>query len=171
CVIQDLPAPVYVFECVPAGKGLDSADPGSDAGFLDDYKKSDVTRPVRVSTSAKLAAEARNFNQPDAVAVFFFKKRHRPGFQGFLQFHYPNGELAVLTDFIIYQPLDPGQFFRGHCGEMGEVEPEPVRRYERSSLLCMISEHLVQDRVQDMCGSVVDFCVLAQLRVNRQMHR
>ena len=53
---------------------------------------------------------------------------------------------------------------------MGEVEPEAVRRDERSRLLYVISEHFAQDRVQDMRGGVVDFGVLAQLGVNGQMN-
>jgi hypothetical protein len=170
-VIQDLPVPVYVFERLPAGKGLDSADSGCDAGFLDDQENPEFTRRVCVRTAAKLATEPRNFNQPDPVTVFFFKKRHSSRFQGFLQSHYPNAELLVSTDFIIYQPLDLNLFFRGHCGEMGEIEPETVRRDERSGLLCVISEHIAQGRVQDMCGCVVDFCVLAHLGVNCQMNR
>ena len=119
--------PVYVLEGMPAGKGLDSTDSCGDAGFLEDYKDAQVSGPVRVRTAAKLAAEARNFNQPDAVSIFFFKKRHSPGFQGFLQPHYPNVEMVVLTNFIVYQPLDPGKFFGGDGGEVGKVEPEAIR--------------------------------------------
>ena len=155
---------------VPAGKGLDSADSGGDAGFLDDHENPEFTCPVRVRTAAKLATEPRNFNQPDAVAVFFFKKRHSPGFQGFLQFHYPNVELLVSTDFIVYQPFDLSHYFREHSAEMREVEPEAVRRYERSGLLHVISQDFTQDCVKDMRSGVVDFGVLAQLGVNGKMN-
>jgi hypothetical protein len=61
----------------------------------------------------------------------------------------------VVEDDLVDELLDFGQFSFADGGEMGEVEPQPVRADKRPGLVYMPADDLFEGSVEKVGGSVV----------------
>ncbi len=135
--------------------------PGRDSGFLDDLELADVADPVDVRAAAEFDREVTETQHAHAIAVFFAEQGGGAGLQRVVEIHDLDVGGGIHADFAIDQPLDLGQLLRAHRTRMGEIETQMVGSDQRTALLDVVTQHLLQGGVHQVRGRVVQHDGLA----------
>src|SRR6056297_388772 len=101
--------------------------------------------------AAQLLAELAQFDDPDPIPVFFLEKRHGAALKGLFGIHLLDGDLEVVPDAIVDQPLHGLYRLRRHLGKMRKIESQTVRTDIRTGLPDMIA----QNRPKAACSKCV----------------
>ncbi len=147
--------PLRDVEGARAGYCLDAPHAGRHPPFLEDEEHPDVSGGADVGTATKLQAEAGDGHHTDTVAVLLTEERHGARCDRFLGGAHLGLDRRVPSDFCVDEALDLRKFVVRDGGEVDEVEPQPVGRDKRTSLLHVPAEHLPQRRVEEVGGGVI----------------
>jgi hypothetical protein len=90
-----------------AGRRLDAADAGGDAGLLDDLEQADVAGGPDVGAAAQLHAEVADLHHPHLFAVLLAEQGGGAGGTGLLGRHLPGFDLLIVADAAVDFNLDP----------------------------------------------------------------
>ena len=149
------------------GQRLEPPHAGRRGAFAQCDESPDVPGAPHMGAAAQLqrigpqiGALARPFQRAHRhhthlVAIFLAEQRLRPDAAGIVGRHDPCLDRAVLPDEVIHLGFDLLQFGRRHRLRMAEVEPQPVRRVERTALRHMIAQGAAQRLVQKVGRRVV----------------
>ena len=124
-----------------SGQSFDSADTCCNTCLRNKFEQSDFSGILYMGTTAELFGEVSHGNDTYFVAVFLTEQSHRAGFLCFLSIHDVGYNRDLLLNLFIYQILNFFQFFRCHSLEVGKVETESGRGYERTFLLYVCTEN------------------------------
>ena len=151
-----------------AGDGLNAADSGRHAAFFQNFDQADFAGRFGVRTAAKFGGEVSDFDDADAVAVFFSEQGHGFVFvDGDIDGNvFDDFDLLVAQDFFVDQVFDVLQFFVGNAGEVREIKAQMVGRDQRSRLLHMFAQNFAQPGLQQVRGCVVAHGGLADFGVD-----
>src|SRR5690606_21686772 len=118
--------------------------------FRGDLEKSKLTGGRGMGSSAELPGKIRvKGDYPDQITVFFAEKSRDPFLQRLLVGHitaFLQGD--ILPDFFIHPMLHPGKLLVGKTREMRKIKTKVIGIDQRSLLLHMGSECLLQYGVQ-----------------------
>ena len=101
--------------------------------------------------------------EPDVAAyantyfliVFFTEQSHCTQLLGFLNGHFPDGDVHGLVDLVVHDLLHAGQFLGSDSAEVGKVEVRDLCILIGACLMHMVAQHFTQRCLQQMGGSVV----------------
>ena len=144
-----------VFKRAVSGERFDAPDPRGDAGFADNFKKSDIAGFGSMGTTAKFFAEIRQRDHPHTIAVLFFKKCGGAGFESVFSFHFIGMRGDIFADTTIHKRFDLSQGGAIHQGKVGKIKSQSIRCHQRTGLLDMLTENLAQNGMQNVSGRVV----------------
>ena len=91
----------HVFQHTAAGHGLDTADAGGHAGFLEDLEETELGGIIHMGAAAQLDGFIIGIDHPDGIAVLFAKEGHSAHLLGFLDGHFGGGDGVRLQDQLV----------------------------------------------------------------------
>ncbi len=144
-------------EGAEAADGFESADAGGDAGFAEELQQADFAGGGAMGASAKLGGEVADFDDADAVAIFFAKEGHGVEFvDGDINGDvFKNFDARIFEDLLVDEVFDVLQFFVGDLLKVGEVEAQVLRINKRAGLLDVGAESLAQRGVEEVGAGVI----------------
>ena len=108
-----------------------------------------------MGTAAKLHAEARDCNNTDDIAVFLAEKCHSALFACFILLHVGYFHILTLQDDLIYELLYISKLLLRNRLEVREVKTQTFWCYQRTCLIDLISDDLLQCCLHQMCCRVI----------------
>ena len=114
-----------------------------------------------MGAAAQLYRETRHGDHPHALAVLLAEQRHRAGGNRLLRRAFLGFHRLVPEDMLVDEAFNLGQLPGGDGLVMGDVEPQPIRRHQRSGLPHMRADHGAQRRVQQVRRRMVAANIVA----------
>ena len=145
-----------------SGESLDSPDPRSDATLRDDdhgadlRRAADVTAPAQLQAALRTVLEACHLDGSHHLFVLLPEERHRPRIDRLAVVPIVRDHrLRGTQDPAIHQFLHAANLLRRERLAIGEVEPQPVGRHQRSGLTHSRTQNVPQRRLEQVGRRVV----------------
>ena len=151
--------------------GLDPADTGGYGCLALDAEGTDLSGVIHMGAAAEFHGHTAHFHHADHVAVLLAEHGHSALLLGLLDGQHLRHHRDTIQNGVVDQLIHLCQLLRGDGLEVGEVEPQTVRLHQRTGLMDMVAQHLLQRRIQQMGSAVGAANTLAALRVNGSRHR
>ena len=146
---------VQQFLALLTGLGLDTTDTGCDRTLRDNLEEADLTRGLGVNTTTELTRGTET-DHAHLVAVLLAEEGDGTELLGLFERHITMlVEGDILANHTVHQTLDLTDLLVVDFLEVAEVEAQGIRRYERTLLLDMVAEHLLQGIVEQVGSRVV----------------
>ena len=140
---------------VAAGDSLDAADARSNGGLAHDLEAADLGGVLHVGAAAELGRPALDVHNTHDLAVLFAEQSHCTQLLGFLNGHFPDGDVHGFVDLVVHDLLHAGQLLGSDRAEVGKVEVSDLCILIGACLMDVVAQHFTQSCLQQMGGGVV----------------
>ena len=140
---------------VLSSDGLDTANTGSHAALAENLEETDATGTAGMDTTAELARRTEAYHT-HLVAILLAEEGDGTEFLCLVEGHVAVlVDVDVLANHVVHHALHLSQLVVADFLEVREVEAQRVGADERTLLLHVVAQHLLQGVVQQVGSSMV----------------